>query len=133
MSKRLNEKVGSNNESLSNNPYNPGSNGGNREARIGSGNHSPSSSSSSSNTSSLDGRAQPRQDNNRNVSQQVYTQSSQLLTDRPNICKKLEIGKVRNNLQNRVGAHAVGQEKSNERQVSVVSGNSIGGFNQSNR
>jgi len=69
---------------------------------------------------------------NASTTHQIYSQNSQLLTDRPNFDKKLELGRLRNNLGNRHGgrqhnaASGVGAfaDKSNERQMSIVSGNS---------
>jgi len=68
---------------------------------------------------------------NRNTSHQIYSQTSQLLTDRPNHSKRLDLGKIRSSIHNKFPGGA-GGDKSNERQVSIVSGNSNKNLNFSN-
>lgn len=90
-----------------------------------------SSSSSSSNTSS--DRSSNGQNKYKNISHQVYHQTSQLLTDRPNIGKKLDLGRVRGSINKKNSKiNAAQGDKSNERGVSIISGNSNpGGLNKS--
>jgi len=110
-----------NNLSLTNNPYAGG------PVRYGQGFSQQSSSRSSSSSSVYSDEGKKIY---RNISQQVNNQTSQLLTDRPNLGKKLEIGDRNNSTLGQPFTN--NNDKSNERrEVSVVSGNSIGVGNNS--